>query len=197
MSEQQQSPEEEQLEAATNEAADVMDEAVETGNGSEMPSHEEAVGLLEDARTKADEHWNLYLRTQAEMDNLRKRAERDIQNAHKFGVEKLIGELLPVIDSLEMGLNAADTDHEAVAKMAEGMELTVKMFADALQKVGISAVDPQGESFNPEFHQAMSMQETADVDPNTVIAVMQKGYILNERLVRPAMVVVSKAPAGE
>jgi len=194
MSEQQQSPEEEQLQDAANEASD---DANAAQSDVAEQSHQEVVGLLEDARSKADEHWNLYLRTQAEMDNLRKRAERDVQNAHKFGVEKLIGELLPVIDSMEMGLNAADTTNEAVATLAEGMGLTMKMFADALQKAGISPIDPQGEAFNPDFHQAMSMQETADVDPNTVIAVMQKGYLLNERLVRPAMVVVSKAPAGE
>jgi len=198
MSEEQQPTESDETleQAPVDEATEATADVGGEGEGPEG-SHEHVQGLLEDARSKADEHWNLYLRTQAEMDNLRKRAERDVQNAHKFGVEKLIGELLPVIDSMEMGLNAADTTDEAVAKLAEGMELTVKMFADALQKVGISPVDPQGEAFNPEFHQAMSMQETADAEPNTVIAVMQKGYLLNERLVRPAMVVVSKAPAGE
>jgi len=153
--------------------------------------------LLEDARNKADEHWNLYMRTQAEMDNLRKRAERDVQNAHKFGIEKLIGELLPVLDSMEMGMAAIDNSDETTAKLVEGMELTIKMFSDALQKVGVSQVDPMGEVFNPEFHQAMSMIENPDAEPNTVMAVMQKGYVLNERLVRPAMVVVTKAPAAK
>ncbi|MCK4743305.1 MAG: nucleotide exchange factor GrpE [Sulfuriflexus sp.] len=153
--------------------------------------------LLEDARNKADEHWNLYMRTQAEMDNLRKRAERDVQNAHKFGVEKLITELLPVVDSIEMGMAAADSSDEATARLVEGMEMTVKMFADALQKVGIVQIDPMGDVFNPEFHQAMSMVENPDAEPNTVMAVMQKGYVLNERLVRPAMVVVVKAPAAK
>jgi len=165
-------------------------EAAETSENQDDPQI-----LLEDARNKADEHWNLYMRTQAEMDNLRKRAERDVQNAHKFGIEKLVGELLPVMDSLEMGISAADSSDEATAKLVEGMEMTAKMFAGALQKVGITPVDPMGEVFNPEFHQAMSMVENADAEPNTVMAVMQKGYILNERLVRPAMVVVVKAPA--
>lgn len=173
-------------------------EFIEAGEAdAEAPSdHGDPVILLEDARNKADEHWNLYLRTQAEMDNLRKRGERDVQNAHKFGIEKLVAELLPVMDSMEMGMAAVDRSDEATAKLIEGMELTIKMMADALQKVGISQIDPMGEVFNPEFHQAMSMIENPDVEPNSVIAVMQKGYVLNERLVRPAMVVVAKAPAA-
>ena len=177
------------------EEAEVI-EAVGEVELDESADHEDPHLLLEDARNKADEHWNLYMRTQAEMDNLRKRAERDVQNAHKFGVEKLIGELLPVMDSMEMGMAAAEGSDEATTKLLEGMELTAKMFADALQKAGITPVDPMGEVFNPEFHQAMSMVENPDAEPNTVMAVMQKGYVLNERLVRPAMVVVAKAPAA-
>jgi len=193
MSEEQQKQENEQEIQA--EEGEVM-EADSTESDASI-EHDDPVALLEDARSKADEHWNLYLRTQAEMDNLRKRAERDVQNAHKFGVEKLVGELLPVMDSMEMGMAAADSDDEATAKLVEGMQMTIKMFTDALQKVGITQVDPMGEAFNPDFHQAMSMVESADAEPNTVITVMQKGYVLNERLVRPAMVVVAKAPAAE
>ena len=154
----------------------------------------EHVQLLEDARAKVDEHWNLYLRTQAELENLRRRAERDVQNAHKFGLEKFINELLPVIDSMEMGMAAANAEDENVKPLLEGMKLTLKMFQSVLEKMGVTPVNPENEAFNPDFHQAMSMQETADVEPNTVLAVMQKGYVLNDRLVRPAMVVVSKAP---
>ncbi len=184
---------------------DIQGEVVESVDSDSTESddvdatieHGDPIALLEDARSKADEHWNLYLRTQAEMDNLRKRAERDVQNAHKFGVEKLVGELLPVMDSMEMGMSAVDSSDDATAKLVEGMELTLKMFVDALQKVGVTQVDPMGEVFNPEFHQAMSMVENPDVEPNTVIAVMQKGYLLNDRLVRPAMVVVAKAPTAE
>jgi len=176
--------------------ADVVEAEAEAEAAETAENQDDPQILLEDARNKADEHWNLYMRTQAEMDNLRKRAERDVQNAHKFGIEKLVGELLPVMDSLEMGMAAADGNNEATAKLVEGMEMTTKMFADALQKVGITQIDPMGEVFNPEFHQAMSMVENADAEPNTVMAVMQKGYILNERLVRPAMVVVVKAPAA-
>jgi len=167
-------------------------EPIEVAEGEE-----EQVKLLEDARSKADEHWDLYLRTKADVENMRRRAERDVQNAHKFGSEKLIGDLLPVLDSLELGMTSVNLEgaDEAVAKLHEGMELTAKMLLSVLEKSGIVAVNPMGEAFNPEFHQAMSMQETPDAAPNTVLVVMQKGYTLNERLVRPAMVVVSKAPA--
>jgi molecular chaperone GrpE len=181
----------EQEEIITAEAAKAEEGAAEATEQGEV----DHLQLLEDTRTKADEHWNLYLRTQADLENLRRRAERDVQNAHKFGLEKFVNELLPVIDSMEMGMAAADAEDEAVKPLFEGMELTLKMFQSVLEKMGVTAVNPENEPFNPEFHQAMSMQETADAAPNTVLAVMQKGYVLNDRLVRPAMVVVSKAPA--
>jgi len=155
----------------------------------------DAATLLEDARNKADEHWNLFLRTQAEMDNLRKRAEKDLANAHKYALEKFVGELLPVKDSLELGLAAAnDSSDEAVAKLREGTELTIKMLSAVLEKFGVVEVNPVGETFDPEKHQAMAMQPSAEAKPNTVLAVMQKGYMLNDRLVRPSMVLVAKAP---
>lgn len=152
--------------------------------------------LLEDARNKADEHWNQLLRIQAELENTRRRAERDVENAHKFGLEKFTQELLPVKDSLELGLAAASGDEENITQLREGTELTLKMLSGVMEKFGITEVNPEGEPFNPELHQAMTMQESAEHQPNTVMMVMQKGYLLNERLVRPAMVVVSKAPAA-
>ena len=167
-----------------------------TAEEASEQGEEDHIQLLEDARAKVDEHWDLYMRTQAELENLRRRAERDVQNAHKFGLEKFVNELLPVMDSMELGMAATNAEEEAVKSLYEGMELTLKMFQSVLEKMGVSAVNPENEAFNPEFHQAMSMQETADAEPNTVLAVMQKGYVLNERLVRPAMVVVSKAPAA-
>ena len=178
-------------EVVAGDAAEAPAEAAEAG-AEHNP--EQLVALLEDARNKADEHWNQSLRLQAEIDNLRKRNERDLANAHKFALEKFVAELLPVKDSLEMGLAAA-TEGEAIdpVKLQEGTELTLKMLGSALEKFGVQQVDPDGEKFNPEFHEAMSMQERADVEPNTVVAVIQKGYLLNERLVRPAMVMVSKA----
>ncbi len=146
---------------------------------------------LAEAQSKADEYWQRVLRAQADQDNTRKRAERDVQNAHKYALEKFVNDLLPVVDSLEMGLLAAVEDASA-EKIREGTELTLKMLLDVLKKYGVEAVDPVGESFDPELHQAMSMQPSSDVPPNTVTAVMQKGYTLNDRLIRPAMVMVSK-----
>ncbi len=167
---------------------------------AENPAAEEAevdiAQLLEDARAKADENWDKLLRVQAELENSQRRAKRDVENAHKYGLEKFAQELLPVKDSLEMGLAAVDeNEHEAVIKLREGTELTLKMLNSALDKFGIKEVDPQGQPFSPEQHQAMTMQESAEHEPNTVMAVMQKGYLINDRLLRPAMVVVSKAPA--
>lgn len=179
-------------ENAANEPMQEENISVEAGE----PAEQDHLQLLEDARGKADEHWDLYMRTQAELENLRRRAERDVQNAHKFGLEKFINELLPVMDSMELGMAAADAEAEAVKPLLEGMQLTLKMFQSVLDKMGVTTVNPQNEAFNPEFHQAMSMQETADAEPNTVLAVMQKGYVLNDRLVRPAMVVVSRAPSA-
>ncbi len=151
--------------------------------------------LLEDARAKADENWDKLLRAQAELENLRKRTVRDVENAHKYALEKFAGELLGVRDSLEMGVDAASTETDPL-KLKEGSELTLKMLVQVMDKFGIKEVNPQGDKFDPELHQAMTLQENAELPPNTVITVMQKGYILNDRLVRPAMVIVSKAPQG-
>lgn len=175
-----------------------VEENVETVEAEVLESGdvEATVGLLEDARAKADEHWNMYLRSQAEMDNMRRRAEKDLESAHKFGLEKFANELLPVKDSLELGLAAVEENSdEAVEKLREGTELTLKMLGTALEKFGIKEINPVGEVFNPEQHQAMTMQESAEAAPNTVLIVMQKGYLLNDRVMRPALVVVSKAAA--
>ena len=155
----------------------------------------ELAALLEDARGKADAHWDKCLRLQAEIDNLHKRAERDLANAHKFALERFAIELLPVRDSMEMGLAAFDAEGGDVGKLREGVELTLQMLTNVMTKFRIEEVNPENEPFNPEFHQAMSMQERADVRPNSVVTVVQKGYLLHDRLIRPAMVIVSKAPA--
>jgi molecular chaperone GrpE len=176
------------------------DEAQTAGTeASGGESHEELTLLLEDARAKADEHWDQLLRVKADMENVRRRAKQDVENAHKFALEKFALELLPVRDSLEMGLAAAEAgdNSEASAQLKEGTELTLKMLIAAMEKFGIEAINPVGDTFDPALHQAMSMQESADHKPNTVMAVMQKGYQLNDRLIRPAMVVVAKAAAGE
>ena len=145
---------------------------------------------LEDAQAKATENWDSYLRAKAEMDNLRRRNTKDVENAHKYGIEKFVTELLPVLDSMGMGLATEDASAES---LREGMELTLSMLEKMMEKLGIEEIDPMNEKFDAEKHQAMTMQPNADVEPNTVIAVMQKGYSLNERLIRPAMVMVSKA----
>jgi molecular chaperone GrpE len=156
----------------------------------------ELTQLLEDARSKADEHWDQLMRTRAELDNLRKRNQRDLENAHKFALERFSQELLQVWDSLELGHQAAQDEQADVQRLREGTELTLKLLGDVMNKHGVEQIDPQGEPFNPEFHQAMTLQERDDVPPNTVVAVMQKGYLLNGRLLRPAMVMVSKAASA-
>jgi len=169
----------------------VTEEAAGGAEGAAGQDPEELHSLLTDARSQADEHWNQCLRLQADIENLRKRNERDLANAHKFALEKFANALLPVKDSLEMGLLAAD-DNADIAKLKEGSELTLKMLGSVLEKFNIKEVNPLNEAFNPEYHEAMSMQEREDVPPNTVVTVVQKGYLLNDRLIRPAMVMVSK-----
>jgi|SaaInl8_120m_RNA_FD_contig_101_26287_length_3150_multi_3_in_0_out_0_3 molecular chaperone GrpE len=147
------------------------------------------------ATEKSAENWDKFLRLKSDMENLKRRTEREVSNAHKFGLEKFISNLLPVMDSMEMGILAAQEDSAEVDSLREGVELTLKMVMDVVNKSGVEIVDPQGEKFDPQKHEAMGMQEVADVDPNTVTLVIQKGYSLNERLLRPARVMVSKAPA--
>ncbi len=130
------------------------------------------------------------LRARAEVDNVRKRAERDVEAAHKYGIEKLVEALLPVKDSMDLGFDAAATATE-VETLREGLDLTIKMFDQAMAKIGVTALNPDGEKFDPEFHQAM-MTEESGAEEGTILRVMQKGYALNDRLIRPAMVVVAK-----
>ncbi len=165
--------------------------AAEAPQAEQEQSREELLLTLQDAQAKADEYWNQLLRVRAELENVQRRAQRELENARKFALEKFVRELLPVLDSLEMGLNAAQGEGVGMEKMVEGLDLTLKMLRDTMEKFGVRAVDPVGERFNPEHHQAMSTQPSDDVAPNTVLNVYQKGYLLNDRLIRPAMVVVS------
>lgn len=182
-------------EAESREAAGAADRASEASSaGSQAenttePSAEEEIARLQEEVAKARD---TALRAQAEAQNAKRRAEQDVEKAHKYALERFAGELLPVVDNLERALDSAGGDDEVIKPIAEGVELTLKSFLDVLQKYNIEAVDPQGEPFDPQLHQAMSQVESPDVEPNTVIAVMQKGYTLNGRLVRPAMVMVSK-----
>lgn len=171
-------------------------EVIEEASVSDQ-DHGELMNLLEDARAKADDHWDQLMRTRAEVDNLRKRGQRDLENAHKYALDKISQDMLQVWDSLELGNQAALDESADVNTIREGTELTLKLLVDVMKRHGIEQLNPEGEIFNPEFHQAMSMQERDDVEPNTVVAVVQKGYQLNGRLLRPAMVMVSKASSSE
>jgi len=152
---------------------------------------------LAQSEARAQDNWEQLLRTKAEMDNLRRRTERELENAHKYALERFSQELLPVKDSLEMGVSVARTEGAELANLLEGTELTLKMLNTVMEKFAIKEINPLDEPFDPELHQAMSMLESPDKAPNTVINVMQKGYTLNDRLIRPAMVVVSKAGGNE
>ncbi|MFT6641148.1 MAG: molecular chaperone GrpE [Flavobacteriaceae bacterium] len=147
---------------------------------------------IAEAQAKAAEHWDRLLRLQAEMENQRKRAQNDVAKARKFALESIVGDLLPVKDSLELGLAAAHAADADPKSIIEVVDLTVKMLSQVFEKNNILEVNPVDEKFNPEFHQAMSMQEVEGVAANTVTSVMQKGYTLNDRLVRPALVMVAK-----
>lgn len=188
----QDSAEEMEEQEVLEEGAAAENEVIEEAFGADQ-DHAELTKLLEDARAKADEHWDQVMRTRAEMDNLRKRTQRDLENAHKYALDKISQDMLQVWDSLELGNQAALDENADVNKIREGTELTLKLLVDVMNRHGIEQLNPEGETFNPEFHQAMSMQERDDVEPNTVVAVVQKGYLLNGRLLRPAMVMVSKA----
>lgn len=168
-----------EVEAAETEAAHI-----ETDELSEVEALQEEVALAKDAA----------LRAQADAINAQRRAEMEVEKARKFALERFTQDLLPVVDNLERALEASTgSDAEGMSAVVEGVELTLKSLVDVLSKNGITPVDPHGEPFDPQVAQAMSMIENPDVEPNTVIAVMQKGYLLNDRLLRPAMVMVSKA----
>ncbi|MAR89453.1 MAG: nucleotide exchange factor GrpE [Pseudomonadota bacterium] len=184
----------------TSEATEATEAAAESSGTeseaaeAEAPSVDSLLAEVASLQDKVKAQQDSVLRAQAEMQNVRRRAERDVENAHKFALEKFSADLLPVIDSLERALDAADNlESEAVKGMRDGVELTLKMFVDTLGKHGVEQINPMGEPFNPEFHQAMTMVPNPEMEPNSVMDVMQKGYVLRGRLVRPAMVVVSKA----
>ena len=158
----------------------------------------EALKKLVDAEEVASRANDDLLRVQAEMQNLRRRSEQDIEKAHKYSQEKFTTELLSVMDNLERALAAAaNHEDDTVKAIYEGVDLTLKSFTDCFNRFHIEAVDPMGEPFDPQLHQAMTIIENAEVEPNTVIEVMQKGYTLHSRVIRPAMVVVSKEPEHE
>jgi len=175
-----------ETEATVDAAAPVGDDTLEHLNA-----------LLEGARARADESRGQVLRVRAEMENLKRRQANELEKAHKFALDGFVRELLQVRDSLELGHDAARDERADIAKLREGTELTLKLLADVMGKFGVEQIDPKGEPFDPAYHQAMTMQPTEDAAPNTAVTVIQKGYLLNGRLVRPAMVIVAAAPASE
>ena len=179
----------EQTDDAVTEAATAADSDNEADLDGESEAPVDLEAELEAAKDAA-------LRAQADAMNVQRRADQEIEKARKFALERFCGDLLSVVDNLERALESSG-DEQGSAALAEGVELTRKGFMDVLAKYGVETVDPQGEPFDPETAQAMSMVEQPDVEPNSVVAVMQRGYLLNGRLLRPAMVMVSKAPSGE
>jgi molecular chaperone GrpE len=192
----------------TNEQPPQHDDEVEAGIDAEQQNEaQDVIELTEDqqrivelevaviaAETKLVEQKDSVMRAIADADNARKRAQGEIDKARKFALEKFAGELLPVADNLERALQVANPEDEAIKPIFDGVEMTLKSFFSTIEKFGMTVIDPQGQPFNPEKHQAMSMQENAELPANTVMAVMQKGYEINGRLLRPAMVLVTRAP---
>ena len=167
---------------------DVVPEAAEAEDSADETVEQQ----LEKAQNTIKDYWDQMMRLRAEIENNRKRAQRDIENAHKYALRGFVEELLPIIDSMEMGQSAAAADNATLESIREGASMTMSMFMQVMEKNGLEQIDPLGEGFDPEKHQAISMVEAEGAEPNAVIEVMQKGYALNDRLVRPAMVVVAK-----
>ncbi|EKO3958164.1 nucleotide exchange factor GrpE [Vibrio fluvialis] len=165
-------------------------------DAEELDEKEAKIAQLEAALLTSEErvkdNQDAVLRARAEVENMRRRSEQEIDKARKYALSRFVEELLPVLDNLERAIQAADGENEIVKPILEGVELTHKTFVDAVAKFGLKEINPEGEAFNPEFHQAMSIQESPDHQSNTVMFVMQKGYELNGRVVRPAMVMVAK-----
>ncbi len=178
-------PEEVVEETSEDAQTDAMETAAEE-DSAEAPQDPETV--IAELQAKVDDNWQRYLRASAEVENVRKRAGRDVENAHKFALERFGKELLGVKDTLEMGLAV---EGASVETLLEGSNATLKLLATTLERFGIVEVDPAGEPFDPEFHEAISMQPSDDVEPGSVVTVVQKGYTLNGRLLRPAMVIVA------
>ncbi|BCU06193.1 nucleotide exchange factor GrpE [Allochromatium tepidum] len=190
---------------AYKEADATLDEPPASADGAsaeseaqtEKRSIEELSAALDAARAEIEDSRDQVLRARAELENLRRRHAQELEKAHKFALDGFVRELLQVRDSLELGCNAAQEASADVDKLREGTELTLKLLGDVMEKFGVGVVDPVDQPFDPEFHQAMSMQPREDVPPNTVVLVIQKGYTLNGRLVRPALVMVSQAAAAQ
>jgi len=183
----------EEIDNIDDKAPENSEQEAESSSDSQPQSEIDPLVLLEDARNKADEHWNELLRARADMENLRRRQSRDLENAHKHALDKFVAELLPIYDSMELGVNAASGEEASLEGVRGGLDMTMKMFLSSIAKFGLEQVNPaEGEVFDPELHQAMAMQPVEGLEPNHIITVAQKGFQFNGRLLRPAMVVVSQ-----
>ncbi len=178
---------EQSVDAEESLIGEVVDEAVVSEATEEINLTVE----LETAKAAASENWDKLLLAKAEVENIRRRTQKDIEKAHRFSIEKFAKDMLPVVDSLEMGLAATSDSEVDITALKEGMELTYKQLISSLEKSGVVQVNPEGETFSPELHQAISVVPSPDHAPNTVMQVFQKGYTLNGRLLRPAMVIVT------
>lgn len=192
MSPQQNSIDDDDHTLATEEGEQAELEDVVPEKAASDAADETMEQQLEKAQATIKDYWDQMMRLRAEIENNRKRAERDVENAHKYALKNFVENLLPIIDSMEMGQTAAAADNATLESIREGTALTMTMFVQVLEKNGLEQIDPLGEKFDPERHQAISMIEAEDAESSSVIEVMQKGFLLNDRLVRPAMVVVAK-----
>lgn len=195
VSEEEKSTEEQKSESIEDDSVkdDPQSEVVESEESLEKSEEEIAVDPLSELEAQLEEMRDQVLRHQAEVQNVKRRAEQDVEKARKYALERFCNELLPVVDSLEMAILSEPPDQEDSESILKGVKLTLKMFVDTLAKFNLEQMNPEGEPFDPKLHQAVSMVENNEVEPNTVLSVMQRGYILSGRLIRPAMVVVSKA----
>lgn len=192
----------EQKEETVQDASSVASEGdvVEQEQETEQPSADQVVTMeslqeaLDEAVQQASENWEKFMRSQAELDNVMKRSKRDLENAHKFALEKFVNELIPVRDSLEMGLDHAEGEAVEPEKLREGSEMTLRMLSQVMERFNVQQLVPQGEVFDPKLHEAMTIVPTDEVEPDCIVKVIQKGYTLSGRLVRPARVIVAKAP---
>lgn len=180
--------------SGTADSSDQAEKAADSAEHAalEHPSYESLEAQLTETEQKLNEYWNEVMRARAEMENTRRRADKDIANARKFALEKFSNDLLPVVDSLGHALECEFGDNEFARSIHEGVNMTMNMFLQTMERYGIKQVNPLGEVFDPNQHQAVSIEESPEAKPNTILRVLQKGYLLNDRLVRPAMVVVAK-----
>ena len=185
-----QNPEQEALNENTSAAE--MNEADKNLEEAQDKVEQDLEAMLAEAKAEAEKHKDMALRVQADMENLRRRTRLDVESAHKYALEKFVNALLPAMDSMEMGMDAATKEGATVESIREGVEMTFKQMLDVLQEFNVERVNPTGEKFDPQLHEAMTMIPSPDHESNTVVDTIQKGYTLNERLVRAARVIVAQ-----